>query len=60
MSDDLTKRGPQDASKVNIHEEWELAYWSKKFGVTKEKLIQAVKAVGVGAAAVGKHLGHNG
>ncbi|MFZ4874944.1 DUF3606 domain-containing protein [Janthinobacterium sp. Mn2066] len=60
MSDDLTKRGPQDASKINIHEDWELTYWSKKFGVTKEKLSQAVKAVGVNASAVAKHLGYKG
>jgi len=57
MSDDLTKRRPQDSSKINIHESWELEWWSKHFGVTKEKLIQAVKAVGVSADAVRKHLG---
>ena len=57
MSDDLTKKRPADASKVNIHESWELEYWSKHFGVTKERLIQAVKAVGVSADAVRRYLG---
>ncbi|WP_445430696.1 DUF3606 domain-containing protein [Chryseobacterium indoltheticum] len=57
MSDDLSKRRPQDANKVNVNESWELDYWSKKFGVTKEKLKEAVKAVGTSAAAVQKHLG---
>lgn len=56
MTDDLTKRRPQDASKVNIHEEWEVKYWTKKFGCTKAQLVTAVKAVGVSAAAVEKHL----
>lgn len=57
MSDDLSKKRPQDATKVNVNESWELEYWSKKFGVTKEQLKSAVKAVGVSAAAVQKYLG---
>jgi Protein of unknown function (DUF3606) len=55
MSDDLSKRKPQDTSKVNLNETWELEYWSNKFGVTKEKLKEAVKAVGTSAAAVQKY-----
>ncbi|WP_415326956.1 DUF3606 domain-containing protein [Chryseobacterium sp. MMS23-Vi53] len=57
MSDDLSKRRPQDATKVNVNETWELEYWSKKFGVTKEKLKEAVKAVGTSAAEVQNYLG---
>lgn len=56
MSDDLHKRQPQDASKVNVHEEWEVRYWCKKFGCTEAELKAAVKAVGVSAAAVEKYL----
>jgi hypothetical protein len=36
MADDLTKRGPQDASKVNINEPWEVNWWCAKFNCTKE------------------------
>lgn len=57
MSDDLSERRPQDATKVNVNESWELDYWSKKFGVTKERLKEAVKAVGTSAAAVQKYVG---
>ncbi|MCL9804483.1 DUF3606 domain-containing protein [Flavobacterium amniphilum] len=57
MSDDLSKKIPQDASKVNIHESWEVAYWCNKWGVTKEQLLAAVKAVGVSASAVATYLG---
>lgn len=57
MSDDLSKRRPQDAAKVNVNEIWELEYWSKKFGVTKERLKEAVKTVGTSAVAVQKYLG---
>lgn len=57
MSDDLTKRRPQDASRINVHEPWEVNWWTDKFGVTKAQLEAAVKAVGTSAAAVAKHLG---
>ena len=56
MSDDTSKRGPQDASRVNVHEEWEVRYWTKKFDCTKEQLEGAVKAVGPVATAVEKYL----
>ena len=57
MSDDLTKKRPQDASKINIHEAWEVEYWCRELRCTKEQLIAAVRTVGVSAAAVRKHLG---
>lgn len=57
MADNLNDRGPQDRSRVNVNEEWELQYWSKKFGVSAQQLRDAVKAVGTSAEAVGKHLG---
>lgn len=57
MSDDLSKRRPQDAAKINIHESYEVRDWCKKFGCTEAELKAAVKAVGVSAAAVRKHLG---
>jgi hypothetical protein len=52
MSDDPNKKHPQDASKVNVKETWEREYWSKKFGVSPEKLEETVKRVGTGAKAV--------
>lgn len=55
MSDDLNKK-PLDATRIDVNEEWELDQWSKKFGVTKEQLKQAVEAVGTSAAAVKKYL----
>lgn len=29
MPDDLAKKGPQDASGININEPWEVNYWAK-------------------------------
>ncbi|KFN42355.1 DUF3606 domain-containing protein [Arenimonas oryziterrae] len=56
MSDDLKNRGPADRSRVNVNEDWELRYWTAHFNTTPEKLRAAVKAVGVSAAAVQRHL----
>ncbi|MFC0343000.1 DUF3606 domain-containing protein [Epilithonimonas hispanica] len=57
MSDDLSKRRPQDATKINVNEAWELDYWSKELGVTKDRLKEAVKAVGTSVSAVKRYLG---
>lgn len=52
MADDLTKRGPADRSKFNVHEAWEVRYWCGKFGCTEAQLKLAVKTVGTSAAKV--------
>lgn len=57
MSDNLKIRQPQDPKQINVHEEWELEYWSNKFGVTKDQLRQTVKAVGTFVENVKRHLG---
>jgi hypothetical protein len=57
MSDDPNKRGPQDRSRVNVNEEWELSYWTKHFNVSAEQLRAAVKAAGPSVEAVKKQLG---
>jgi hypothetical protein len=57
MADDKTNRGPQDASRIDMHEDYEVAYWTKKFGVSKVELESAVAAAGVSADAVAKELG---
>jgi hypothetical protein len=56
MSDNLKNNGAQDRSKINVHEKWEVEYWTKELGVTKEQLEQAVKTAGTGAEAVRQHL----
>ena len=56
MADDTTNRGQQDRIRVNIHEEHELEYWTKRFDCTRGELVQAVKRVGVIMADVEKAL----
>lgn len=57
MPDDLKNRGPGDRSRVNIHEDHEVRYWTEKWGVSKEELTAAVRKVGVSADAVARELG---
>jgi hypothetical protein len=52
MADDKTKTAPQDAKLISLTEDYEIAYWTKKFGVTKEPLAEAVQRVGHSVAAV--------
>jgi hypothetical protein len=56
MADNSTQRGPQDAMRVNVNQDHEVQYWTRKFGVTKEQLAAAVKAVGPMAKDVEVHL----
>ena len=56
MADDKTLRAPQDSTRIAMGEDYEVNYWTNKFGVSREKLQQAVNAVGNSASAVEKHL----
>ena len=49
MADDKSLRSPQDASRVAMGEDYEVAYSTHKFGVTRDELQAAVDAVGNGA-----------
>lgn len=44
--DDKSKTGKQDDIRINIHEEYELQYWTDKLGVNRDELSAAVEAVG--------------
>ncbi len=52
LSYDKTKREPPDASRLDIHEDNGLAYWSNKFGVTADELRAAVRRAGTYVKAV--------
>lgn len=52
MADNLQKAGPQDRTRVNVNETWELAYWTKELGVSREDLARVVKEVGPSVSAV--------
>jgi hypothetical protein len=46
MSDDLSKKGQQDRDRINVDEDYELTYWSQKFGVSRDRLREAVAKAG--------------
>jgi hypothetical protein len=56
MTDDKTKRAPQDGKLISLTEDYEVAYWTERFGVTRAELADAVMAVGHSAEAVERHL----
>jgi hypothetical protein len=56
MADTKTKTGGQDRSRIAIGEDYEVAYWTKKFRVSKETLAEAVAVVGSSAQAVADFL----
>jgi hypothetical protein len=56
MSDDKANRGPADASRINIHQEYEVRHWTRKFECTEAQLKAAVHAVGVMAENVESYL----
>ena len=58
MPDNLSKRGPQDASRIDIHELYEVQYWTHKLGCTERQLKEAVKEVGTSVEAVKRVFEH--
>jgi hypothetical protein len=44
--DNKKNTGAPDRERINVNEDYELQYWTKKFNVNPEELKKAVKAVG--------------
>ncbi|MBR4323022.1 DUF3606 domain-containing protein [Treponema sp.] len=56
MPDDLTKKHPQDSSKINLSQQWEIDYWTKILHTTEAKLRIAVSKVGSYVSDVKEYL----
>jgi hypothetical protein len=54
--DDRSKAGSPDSKFININENYEVEYWTKELGVSRQELEEAVKAAGTSVSAVRKHL----
>jgi Protein of unknown function (DUF3606) len=52
----VTKNRTADRSKINMLKDYEVKYWTRELGVSKERLQQLVDKVGNAAAAVRKEL----
>ena len=46
MADDKTNRHRPDRSQINMHEDYEVKYWSKHLGVSREELQRVIDKVG--------------
>jgi hypothetical protein len=57
MTDNLKDRGPQDRTRINLNEDWELRYWTKELGISEQRLRELVKQHGVSADSIRRVLG---
>jgi len=57
MSDDRSVRGPADAKRINVNEDYEVQYWTTELEITEDKLRETVGKVGVMADDVRRALG---
>ncbi|RZJ36129.1 MAG: DUF3606 domain-containing protein [Flavobacterium sp.] len=55
--DNKQNTGGQDRTRINTSEEYEVQYWSEKFGVSREELRDAVEAAGNQVEDVERYLG---
>jgi len=56
MPDNQTKKRPQDPNRINTTEQSELQYWAERFGVTTDRVRQAVQKVGTSPQAVEREI----
>lgn len=54
--DNKNNVGGQDRKRINVNQDYELRDWSNKFGVSEDKLKEAVNAVGTYADDVESYL----
>jgi hypothetical protein len=48
--------GSPDRGRINIHENYEVEYWTKTLGISAEELRKAVETAGTSAEAVREHI----
>jgi hypothetical protein len=52
MSDNLKRRRPQDSSRINLNQAYEVGYWTQILGITENELRRIVNEVGNDVEAV--------
>ena len=55
--DNPKKPDSADRSRINVDQEYEMAYWAKKWQVSREEIIRAIKTAGPMVKDVAKRLG---
>ena len=46
MTDNTADRGPEDRSRISLSQDYEVRYWSQRFGIDEQALRAAVEDVG--------------
>ena len=46
MSDNKTKKGSADRTRINKNESYEMAYWTRKWSISPQQLRGAIRATG--------------
>lgn len=59
MTDSKDDVGTPDRDRINMSEDYEIRDWTERLGVSKERLQEAVEAVGTSAAKVRQYLRSN-
>jgi len=59
MTDSKDDVGTPDRDRINMSEDYEIRDWTESLGVSKERLQEAVEAVGTSAAKVRQYLRSN-
>ncbi|MEO7215037.1 DUF3606 domain-containing protein [Mucilaginibacter sp.] len=54
--DNKQQVGAPDRNLINVNEDYELQYWSEKFGVSRDELREAVKQAGTSVEKVKAYL----
>jgi Protein of unknown function (DUF3606) len=53
----VSRRHPQDSPRINIHEPWDLQYWSDRWNVPRRHVVEAIRRVGDQVEDVAQALG---
>ena len=56
MTDNTADRGPEDRSRISLGQDYEVRYWSQRFGINEEELRTAVEEVGPAVSDVEQYL----
>jgi hypothetical protein len=56
MATDNVNARKEEKENINVHDPFELRYWSNRFGVTKELILEAVREAGDSKDEITKYL----
>src|SRR5690606_14294400 len=56
MPDNTADRGPQDRSRISLEQDYEVRYWSQRFGIDEDALRSAVEDGGPSVDEVERYL----